>query len=180
MVYRQGKLRRNGSEDLPKQVKTMGHLRLIHSAGNGEGTVRSTVDGVQVALFPDPRTIVLVRMDEETGARFPDILRQVRPRLVADVRALPRFDFGGLSRSRMFHAFNELMITYHDLGAELDRRCEWPHRRVVEAVRTILTTTTEGPLILLLEGRLGAEQAISWLTQDVVVTRHDRWQILVH
>ena len=180
MVYRQGKLRGNGSEDFPKQVKTMGHLRLIHSSDNGEGAARSTVDGVQVALFPDPRTIVLVRMDEETGARLPDILHQVRPRLVADVRALPRFDFGNLSRSRMFQAFNELMITYHDLGAEVGRRCEWPHERVIEAVRTILTTTTEGPLVLLLEGRLRTEQALSWLTQDVVVTRPDRWHILVH
>jgi hypothetical protein len=156
----------------------MGHLRLVHSASAGGGTQRSTVDGIQVALFPDPNTVVLVRMDEETGAELSDLLQKLRPRVVVDLRAMPRFDFGCLNRSRMFRMFADLLIAYYDLGGGLGNPATVKRDHVADAVRTLLGKTAEGPMVLLMEADGDADVAFSLLDHDAV-TRPTRWQILM-
>jgi hypothetical protein len=136
------------------------------------------VDGVQVTLFPDPHTIVLVRMDEETGANLPDLLHKVRPRLVADLRSMPRFDFGYLNRSRIFHTFAELAIAYHDLGGAPEQPDTTLNEPATNAIHAILRRAAEGPMVLLLEPDADTDRAFSLLGCDHASQRNG-WNILV-
>jgi hypothetical protein len=70
----------------------------------------------QVDLFPnsDPRSILLVSLPLKSGRDFLQIVERTSPRLIVDLRDVPRFDFDILSRGKVFELFAKVRSTYVD------------------------------------------------------------------
>jgi hypothetical protein len=70
----------------------------------------------QTALFPDsnPRSFLLVALPLKSGKEFLEVVECTSPRLIVDLRDVPRFDFDFLSRGKVFEAFARVKSTYID------------------------------------------------------------------
>lgn len=78
----------------------------------------------QRGLFPnsDPRSFLLVELPLRSGKEFLEIVENASPRLIVDLRDVPRFNFDILTRGKAFEAFAKVKSTYvdSDLPIELD------------------------------------------------------------
>lgn len=77
---------------------------------------KTTSTHLQATLFPnsDPRSFFLVALPLKSGKEFLEIIESTSPRLVVDLRHVPRFDFDILSRARVFEAFAKEKSVYID------------------------------------------------------------------
>jgi hypothetical protein len=97
---------------------------------------------LQADLFPnsDPRLILLVSLPLNSGREFLQIVERSCPRIIVDLRDVPRFDFDLLNRSKVFEAFANARSTYVDMESpsKPQRRDDrWPdlftkHKTLVE------------------------------------------------
>jgi hypothetical protein len=101
---------------------------------------------LQTALFAnsDPRSFFLVALPLKSGKEFLEIIESTSPRLVVDLRNVPRFDFDFLSRGRVFEAFAKVKSTYID--AESTTMLDQPEGRWTElfATQRVLVETKKG------------------------------------
>jgi hypothetical protein len=76
----------------------------------------------QADLFPnsDPRSILLVSLPLKSGKDFLQIVERTAPRLIVDLRDVPRFDFDFLSRGKVFEVFARIRSTYVDTESPLE------------------------------------------------------------
>jgi hypothetical protein len=74
----------------------------------------------QTDLFPnsDPRSILLVSLPLKSGKDFLQVVERTSPRLVVDLRDIPRFDFDILSRGKVFELFAKVRSVYVDIEAK--------------------------------------------------------------
>jgi hypothetical protein len=111
----------------------------------------------QLALFasPNPRLIVFAPMTSIPGQVFLRALERLQPRLLFDLRVLPRFDFPGLSRAIAFFEFEQRGLVYRDIPGLLkvesrrDVRLN-PALLAAELVR-FLPNPCDGPVFFLTE-----------------------------
>jgi hypothetical protein len=59
--------------------------------------------------------LVLVDLTNASEVEFLQILEEVRPDAVIELRKVPRFDFGRLNRKIVFRMFDAMKARYHDL-----------------------------------------------------------------
>ncbi len=66
-------------------------------------------DGVQRSFFPmnSPNLLIFVEMSHITEKDFCNLILEIKPRVVIDVRAVSRFDIGQLNRKKALHLFKE-------------------------------------------------------------------------
>jgi len=78
---------------------------------------KSPTTYLQANLFPnsDPRSILLVSLPLNSGMEFLQIIERTCPKIIADLRDVPRFDFDLLTRSKVFEAFAKVRSTYFDI-----------------------------------------------------------------
>lgn len=97
-------------------------LRLIVSSAfesHVRGDVKDSKAFGQQSLFPTgiDALAVFVAVDELKAGEFLRILDGLRPTAVTDMRKLPLFDLGQLTRSRVFSEFDRRRIRYRDLSS---------------------------------------------------------------
>lgn len=124
--------------------------------------VRANDTGQHSLPLQDPSWLVFYAMEESgAGAHLTRVLETVRPKIVFDVRALPRFDYAGLDRQVVFKTFDAFRVRYYDIGA----LCRIPPDltksldsilRVVGELLTSSRETPSGPVMFLLETPLKA------------------------
>jgi len=85
-------------------------LRLVSPENKQEPT------HFQTDLFPnsDPRSILLVSLPLKSGRDFLQVVERTSPRLIVDLRDIPRFDFDILSRGKVFELFAKVQSVYVD------------------------------------------------------------------
>lgn len=93
------------------------HLKAVPSRKRTSGQV-DPPSGYQPPLFPDPPTSLLgiVDMSGMSAADFYDLVAVARHSWVFDLRSVPRFDVGSLSRRIAFDLFAQHEIQYHDVA----------------------------------------------------------------
>ena len=103
------------------------HLKLVVSSLDAEvtedGPSRGSVpEPMQLPLFhlPSPGFLGLVDMSRMQAAPFVNLLKELRPQWVMDLRVIPHFDLGGTNRSWFFELFRQLGIRYCDISGILD------------------------------------------------------------
>jgi hypothetical protein len=71
---------------------------------------------LQASLFPhsDPNFLLLVTLPLKSGREFMDLVEVSAPRLIVDLRGVPRFDFDTLNRRKVFEVFAKHNCTYID------------------------------------------------------------------
>lgn len=117
--------------------------------------------GTQLSLFAPRRAEVAVflvfsMIDEE---RFVSLFRQIRPRVVVDVRVSPRFDVGRLRRRDVFSLFRDLHAAYHDLQGMATEQAESRDEPLAALFqRRFRQVDISGPVVIICEhqSRIGA------------------------
>lgn len=74
------------------------------------------VSAVQQSLFPLTKSFIIPSLSEEVGVKLVEFLEQTRPAYIFDCRSVPRFDFGNMTRARMFECFERNHSKYIDLA----------------------------------------------------------------
>src|SRR5580704_9801429 len=71
---------------------------------------------LQASLFPhsDPNLLLLVTLPLRSGTEFMNLVEISAPRLIIDLRGVPRFDFDTLNRRKVFEVFSKNNCTYID------------------------------------------------------------------
>ena len=94
-----------------------------------------TQQSIQGTLFPviKRNLAIVVNFPDVTGEELSATLRQVRPTIVLDARAVPTFSLGQLNRRSVFGILQEFGSTYVDYGTELHQeQNEEIHRRLTK------------------------------------------------
>lgn len=73
-------------------------------------------DATQRSFFPKklPNLLVFFEMSRITEERFCNLIGEIQPRVVIDVRAVSRFDIGQLNRKKALHLFKESNSYYFE------------------------------------------------------------------
>jgi len=74
-------------------------------------------DYIQQSLFPNKKSnlILFIDMAKITESSFSDYIYNLKPLIVIDVRNVPRFDFGKLTRKKAFELFKKNNVHYFDV-----------------------------------------------------------------
>lgn len=91
------------------ETKGTHHLRLV-----GEPPTAAP-DQLSLPFVEDAFMIMLANVTNAPEQGFMRLLQRVYPNVVVDLRIVPRFDFGRLTRKIVFRHFEEISARYHDL-----------------------------------------------------------------
>ena len=141
---------------------------------------------VQAPLFagrPD-RTLVFLELDGAGSEDLVSVLRDLKPRLVIDLRDVPRFDIGHLNRKAVFGLFTETDTKYFDLspatgipGAPLQ-----DVKRLADVVKATLAQENEepmGPLVFLIDSAEGQTDLVYDIARTIESPRMLGWDVVL-
>src|SRR5262249_30087139 len=102
-------------------VEKPSHLQVVLPPPDAAQPVRQVRAEEQLALFPivSPSLLGILNMERVTGRRFAELLQDIRPRWLFDLRLLPRFDIDQLNRRRAFLLFQQCGVDYRDIAGLL-------------------------------------------------------------
>jgi hypothetical protein len=88
------------------------HLRIVDER---QAPSHAKQGQLSFGFEPDTFVMTLANISNIPEQDFLQLLRRVSPDAVVDLRVVPRFDFGRLSRRAVFRMFEDLSARYHDL-----------------------------------------------------------------
>lgn len=101
-------------------------LKLVDSArfdGSASATpqLQDRAD-LQLTLFPETKLNLVISFDLEAIQfdYFKSIIKSIRPKIVIDLRIVPRFNYSGSTRKDTFQLFRTFGIMYYDVSGALD------------------------------------------------------------
>lgn len=158
--------------------KDMPHLKLLQPQQGSAG------EPSQLALFslPSPRLAVFAPMSGISGLLFLRTLEALRPRMLLDLRVLPRFDLSGITRAIAFQVFEEQRLAYRDVTGLLrvsSRRDARMNAAVMaEELARLLPGTIQGPVLFLTESE-DVAVAYSQMIPRQLRDRFRDWEVKV-
>jgi hypothetical protein len=164
--------------------KDQSHLRLL-PAGNPNAKSEGSV---QHALFPmtaSSRTVAFVQLGTSQERSLIELLDWIRPRWVIDLRPVPRFDYGTLSRRRVFAHLDRLAAVYHDMFATLGfqtRSQAQTHIDVIaEAVAQVVGQpgAVMGPIVVLVDEPPSREETTTMPRRLLEKSPGKKWDVFV-
>jgi hypothetical protein len=159
------------------RVKDTPHLKLLQFQGVAS-------EPSQLALFslPSPRLAVFAPMSGISGQLFLRTLEALQPRMLLDIRVLPRFDLPGLTRAMAFQVFEEQRLAYRDITGLLkvsSRRDARMNAAVMaDELGRLLPGTIQGPVLFLTEGE-NVAAAYSQMIPRQLSDRFRDWDVKV-
>lgn len=92
------------------------YLHLV-KRGSTETKLDLKLNQIQGVLFPtlSASSLIVLQLRKLDGKRFSDLLEEVQPALIVDLRLVPLFDVGLLTRKSAFALFKQQRIKYVDL-----------------------------------------------------------------
>jgi hypothetical protein len=114
--------------------------------------------------------LAVVNMTSVTHRRFVEFIGKHRPQLLFDIRPIPAFNMGPLSRQSVFALFNDAKTSYHDMAGMLevvdDRELATASASLAAAIMELIDEAELPPR------RLGVlsddSQAARWVTRQLL------------
>ena len=105
--------------------KSATYLRLVEDdlkAEENNGIVDTGTYTRQISLFSDASraTLGFITVAKMSDTTFQSLLSDVRPKFIFDLRRIPAFSIGGLTRKTVFALFEAYKIQYYDVAGALD------------------------------------------------------------
>ena len=126
------------------------HLKLLE-------TQAVSSEPSQLALFslPSPQLVLFAPMSGISGQLFLRELETLQPRMLLDLRVLPRFDLVGLTRAAVFRVFESQRLAYRDVTGMLQvssrRDAKMNAAVMATALCGLLPDSLSGPVVFLTE-----------------------------
>lgn len=92
--------------------RSQNHLRVVDEL---QAPIHAREEQLSFSFEPNAFVMILANISNIPEQGFLQLLRRVSPDAVVDLRVVPRFDFGRLSRRVVFRMFEDLSARYHDL-----------------------------------------------------------------
>lgn len=89
------------------------HLRIVERAP--ETSAERATEQLSFMFARDGHAMYFASVENATEGDFLEFLEVSEPDVVLDLRIVPRFDFGRLSRKSVFRIFEEMSIRYYDI-----------------------------------------------------------------
>jgi hypothetical protein len=167
---------------------TVSYLRLVEPSRQGESQrhpVRHSLLGAQRSLFPEPALLGFVDMSGARGGPFTRLLEDIRPRWLMDLRAVPRFDMGGMNRRLFFGLFERLQIRYRDIsglvGITTRHDASLSSGAVASTLNTVMSEepnlAAPGPVLVLLDGEEAVRVAHEVLPPLLAPAPRGGWKV---
>jgi hypothetical protein len=164
------------------------HLRVVGAeapdAACSVGRHRKMAEQPTLFIAGNDRALAFVDMDAMTEERFVALL-DARPVTVVDLRDTPRFDYGTLTRRKVFESFERLSIVYRDVGAT----CHDPSLRgsvidvgaLSRGVQRVLAQQKrlKGPVVFLCENKRSAAAVADIVPEIVKPSSRKRWELFI-
>ncbi|WP_282128717.1 TIR domain-containing protein [Roseobacter litoralis] len=101
------------------------YLRLVEDVASPTRVEEAKVEprfSSQISLFSDASraTLGFIAASKMSDTTFQSLLSDVRPKFIFDLRRIPGFSIGALSRKTVFALFNAYDIQYYDAAGALD------------------------------------------------------------
>jgi len=139
----------------------------------------------QSTLFASSNEALLCVVDcsQVSEAEFLRSMLGARPKIVVDLRVVPRFDIGGLNRSLVFSIFGQVSARYVDLSGVLEVRDRRDSRLnpslLVDYVKGLYGgQEVQGPIFFLLDSGQATSDYISALVDSMRSARSKGWEAL--
>ncbi|HSN98243.1 MAG TPA: hypothetical protein VLS89_08090 [Candidatus Nanopelagicales bacterium] len=137
------------------------HLQVVLPPSESDGVSQERRESRQLALFPvfSSSLLGILNIERVSGIRFEELLRDIRPRWLFDLRPVPRFDIDQLNRRRAFALFRQYRVEYLDITGRLDitsgKDASLSSGRIADEVTKELTEigtkSAPGPLVFLVD-----------------------------
>jgi hypothetical protein len=167
--------------------KPPSYLQLVDSTPSSSAAeLLSTRKGWQRSLFAASNSSLLCFLDMSGSVEsdFLSVILDGRPTYAVDLRLVPTFDIGSLTRKLAFDLFGQVGCKYLDASGLLgiaDRRDAQlnPMLLVPRIASLIGSQNIEGPLLILVEGAQSTDEYISTFTMQAQSLRPQGWDLLV-
>jgi hypothetical protein len=158
------------------------HLRIVRSPP--PEVVEADPQGVLFPLGPEG-TLGLIDLSQIDGNRLVDILRELQPRWVIDLRAVPKFDFGASSRRSVLGQIQRLGSSYLDIGGLLGitsrRHSVISTGEAVEALNAAIgvqcRSSSAGTLLILLDSPEAVKASANLLPRMLKPRPRGGWRV---
>jgi hypothetical protein len=185
---------KRNSRKLDSELMTQGRrsdfLRLIHSEVPADESVHVQFEPssaqTQATFLPsrDPATLIFFSWGNASADDLVDILELSEPKIIFDLRLVPRFDLGALTRRRFFELIRQHNCQYVDLLGQLrisriDDALLNPQliaSRIAQFM-SALDVPNYGPFAFLFDGKLINQQYLSQLARSLPSGTGDPWKI---
>lgn len=167
-----------------------GHLRLVVHTADTEpqsSPLPKETNGGQGLLFPSASRdlLLLVDMSSISDDCLIDLISNVKPRWIFDLRALPRFDIGSLNRHGFFDLCRVNLARYRDIGglvgiaASRDASLSSGVAAVAisEMLNEVASPKTVGPIAVLLGSMNDVSMAAIRLPSDLRPKPKGGWKV---
>lgn len=165
--------------------KDQPHLRLLPPADPDAKSAEHSVQGTLFPMTASSWTVAFVQMTSSQERSLIELLDWIRPRWVIDLRPLPRFDYGTLSRRTVFDHLDRLAVAYCDLFATLGfqtRAQAHTHIDVIaDAVARMVGQpgTAIGPVVVLVDEPPSPEETTSVPRRLSEQSPGKKWEVLL-
>ncbi|WHZ13631.1 MAG: hypothetical protein OJF52_000464 [Nitrospira sp.] len=166
------------------------HLKLVSGKTTGASSSdSSSEEEIQSTLFPMaiPSQMVFINTARLIRANsFIDLLEEVTPKSVIDLRPVPRFDFCGLNRTTAFDLFERYALNYVDVtglqGITSKHHEGLKPETMVHFLKDILEAVgkpSEGPLVFLFDNDELMFLAAEIFPGEIKQPPQGKWQVFV-
>ena len=155
------------------------HLRVV---GEPPEPSPAAMGQLQLPFVQDTFVIILADVTNAPEQEFLRLLESVRPDAVVDLRVVPRFDFGRLSRKAVFRIFEEIPAQYYDLPYSIgvtDRHHALLNPVfVAEPLTKLLARTPQAQrVIMLLDDAAALDSSLRVLPDQLRSQPRGGWQV---
>ncbi|WP_426747913.1 hypothetical protein VZQ01_12480 [Myxococcus faecalis] len=169
---------------------TVPHLRLVAAQDEGVPKIPPS-KALQIPLFfhHNPRILGFVDMSNMSANPFIQLLTELRPRWVMDLRPLPLLDLGGTNRRWFFDFFEKHSIQYFDvfgrIGPSLRNNAALSSGNAASIISALISKETAsrrappGPILILLEDIKSTEAAERTLPSGIPPSTGEGWETCI-
>lgn len=167
------------------------YLRLVESEKPHDHTALTTTTtrfGAQISLFSDAssETLGFIEVSKMRASTFQRLLEDVQPRLIFDLRLIPNFGDGNLTRRTIFALFESYGIRYFDVAGAIGARSPRdaslnPRLLVPNILQNILKTdrSLTGPVLFFLDSEQFSETFIAGIESELPHQNARGWEVSV-
>lgn len=172
--------------------KGLPYLRLVEGAERTELSVRKKTEplesATQTSFFSDAdsQTLAFISASEMDASKLLEMLTGVKPKYIFDLRSVPTFSGGKITRRSIFSLFDALKIQYFDVSGAVGISSSRdailnPKLLIPKILESILRgrVAVEGPALFFVDAERMTEEFISGVANEFPSVDRRGWEISV-